>query len=98
MSESPTIAEREYYEISAIYEIRRIIEPEPGRLMLSELVEAVRAMQAENARLRKQSLRLIPVVSLVIHHEGMGLLPDDLEDAANEYMEADAAQAAREGK
>lgn len=42
---------REYHGIKAIYDIRTIIEDEPGKLMLDELVEAVRGLKQDADRL-----------------------------------------------
>lgn len=37
--------QQEYRELDALYQIRKIVEPFPGKLMLEELVEAVRVLK-----------------------------------------------------
>ena len=42
-----TIPDNELREIHVLYEIRKLVEPVPGKLMQSELVEAIRRIIAE---------------------------------------------------
>jgi hypothetical protein len=55
-------------ELNVLYRIRQIIEPEPGKLMQSELVDAVRQLRDERDKLRAKVERLpktadkVPVV------------------------------------